>query len=192
MGTTTLVILVILAGLGIYGVAIYNDLVDLKHNVATAWANIDVLLKQRHDELPKLVDVCRAHQQFEQETLDRVMQARAVVARAQAAGDIRQLGVAEGQLHADIGRLFAVAEAYPDLKASDSFRQLQARITDLEQTIADRRELYNESVNLHNVRIDQFPDLVVAGFFGFLAARALKFSSAEKTDVSISKLFKSP
>lgn len=190
MSITLLVILVVLAGMTIYGVMIYNDLVNLKHNIATAWSNIDVLLKQRHDELPKLVDVCRAHQQFEQETLDRVMQGRAAVSKAQASGDLQQLGVAEGQLHAGIGRLFAVAEAYPDLKASASFRHLQARVTDLEQTIADRREFYNESVNLHNVRIDQFPDLLVAGLFRFTPARILKFVSAEKADVSISKLFR--
>lgn len=192
MGMMTLAILIILAGMTIYGVMIYNDLVNLKHNITEAWSNIDVLLKQRHDELPKLVDVCRAHQQFEQETLDRVMQGRAAVSKAQATGDLQQLGVAEGMLHAGIGRLFAVAEAYPDLKASASFRHLQARVTDLEQTIADRREFYNESVNLHNVRIDQFPDLLVAGLFRFTPARILKFVSAEKTDVSISKLFKAP
>lgn len=192
MGMMTLAILIILAGMTIYGVMIYNDLVNLKHNITEAWSNIDVLLKQRHDELPKLVDVCRAHQEFEQETLDRVMQGRAAVSKARSAGDMQQLGVAEGMLHAGIGRLFAVAEAYPDLKASASFRHLQARVTDLEQTIADRREFYNESVNLHNVRIDQFPDLLVAGLFRFTPARILKFVSAEKADVSISKLFKAP
>lgn len=192
MGMMTLAILIILAGMTIYGVMIYNDLVNLKHNITEAWSNIDVLLKQRHDELPKLVDVCRAHQEFEQETLDRVMQGRAAVSKARSAGDMQQLGVAEGMLHAGIGRLFAVAEAYPDLKASASFRHLQARVTDLEQTIADRREFYNESVNLHNVRIDQFPDLLVARLLNFTPARILKFVSAEKADVSISKLFKAP
>ena len=172
-----------------YGVVIYNGLVQLKHNVAKAWANIDVLLKQRHDELPKLVEVCRQYKQFEQDTLSRVTEARAQVARAREAHDVPALGHAENLLRSGLGRLFAVAEAYPELKANEHFAQLQTRITALENGIADRRELYNEAVNVHNVRIEQFPDTVVAGLFRYATQPLLQFSSAAKADVDIKALF---
>ena len=159
----------------VYLIIIYNNLVSLKHNVSKAWSNIDVLLKQRHDELPKLVETCRQYMQYEQDTLEKVMQARASVATAQQNGDISALGSAEGALSMGLGSLFAVAEAYPELKADQSFQHLQARITGLENTIADRREFYNESVNINNVRIEQFPDVILARFFGFKSFTLLEF-----------------
>jgi LemA protein len=134
---------------------IYNGLVQLKHAVAKAWANIDVLLKQRHDELPKLVETCKQYKQFEQETLQRVIEARSRVQTARENQNIPALGQAEGALRMGLGQIFAVAEAYPELKANEHFMQLQARITALENAIADRRELYNESVNINNIRIVQ-------------------------------------
>jgi len=173
----------------IYIIIIYNNLVSLKHNISKAWSNIDVLLKQRHDELPKLVETCRQYMKFEQETLEKVMQARSSVASAQQAGDVSALGQAEGALRLGLGNLFAVAEAYPELKADETFNHLQARITSLENTIADRREFYNESVNNNNVRIEQFPDVIVARFFNFKAHNLLEFAVEETTDVSIRDLF---
>jgi len=173
----------------IYGIFLYNSLVNLKHNVAQAWANIDVLLKQRHDELPKLVETCRQYMQFEQETLEKVMQARSRVASARAAHDPAALGSAEGGLRDVLGHLFAVAEAYPDLKANESFQHLRTRISGLENAIADRRELYNASVNLNNVRIEQFPDLIVARFFNFRAQRLLEFAESDRQDVDVRRLF---
>ncbi|CAH1747402.1 Protein LemA [Thauera humireducens] len=172
-----------------YGVLVYNGLVSLKHNVAKAWANIDVLLKQRHDELPKLVEVCRQYKQFEESTLTRVTEARARVAQAREAHDVSALGAAEGLLRAGLGQIFAVAEAYPELKANEHFMQLQTRITALENGIADRREWYNEAVNVHNVRIEQFPDLIIARMFGFDAQALLQFATAEKADVDLKALF---
>lgn len=174
----------------IYGVVVYNGLVRLKHNVARAWANIDVLLKQRHDELPKLVEVCRQYKQFEQATLARVTEARASVAAARERHDVPALGAAESLLRAGLSRIFAVAEAYPELKANEHFMQLQSRITALENGVADRRELYNESVNVHNVRVEQFPDLLVARMFGFIPQPLLEFASSEKADVDLKALFK--
>src|SRR5512147_500723 len=106
--------LVMIAGLvvaGIYGVMVYNGLVNVKHNVTKAWANIDVLLKQRHDEIPKLVEVCKQYRQFEQETLERVIRARNMVQSARENQDVGALGSAEAGLRASLGRLFAVAEA---------------------------------------------------------------------------------
>jgi LemA protein len=175
-----------------YGVLLYNNLVGLKHGVAKAWSNIDILLKQRHDELPKLVETCKQYMRFEQETLARVMRARSAVAAAQAAGDLSGLGAAEGALRLGLGNLYAVAEAYPELKANESFQNLQARITGLENSIADRREFYNEAVNRNNVRIEQFPDVMVARWFGFAAANLLEFAAEEKRDLDMRQLFREP
>lgn len=173
----------------IYGIILYNSLVQIKHNVSRAWANIDVLLKQRHDELPKLVETCKQYMKFEQDTLERVMHARSGVSQARERHDVGALGAAEGLLRSSIANLFAVAEAYPDLKTNQTFMQLQSRISSLENAIADRREFYNESVNVNNVRIEQFPDVIIARAFGFEAAALLQFSNAEKADVDVKQLF---
>jgi LemA protein len=173
-----------------YGVFIYNTLVQLKHAVSKAWANIDVLLKQRHDELPKLVEVCRQYRDFEQATLERVIAARGQVKEASQQRDMGALGEAENALRASTMRLFAVAEAYPELRSNENFMQLQARITTLENGIADRRELYNDSVNLLNVGREQFPDLIIARLCGFQEAALLEFSASEKTDVDMATLFR--
>lgn len=189
MSIFTAVVLGLIALALVYAVLVYNGLVNLKHNIAKAWANIDVLLKQRHDELPKLVEVCRQYKQFEQATLARVTEARARVAAARETHDVGALGAAEGLLRAGLGQIFAVVEAYPELKANEHFAQLQGRITALENGIADRREWYNEAVNLHNVRIEQFPDLIVARMFAFSLQPLLQFSSAQKADVNLKVLF---
>ena len=189
MSVTALIVCGLLAVAAIYGVQLYNGLVALKHNVDKAWANIDILLKQRHDELPKLVETCKQYKQFEQETLQRVIAARAQVQEARRAHDVGALGGAEQALRSGLGRLFAVAEAYPELRANENFMQLQQRISSLENAIADRRELYNESVNLNNMRIEQFPEVLIAGAFGFMAKPLLEFSSAEKSDVDLKQLF---
>ena len=190
VGDVLLIVLLVAAILlVVYGIVIYNHLVALKHNVAKAWSNIDVLLKQRHDELPKLVEVCRQYMGYEQETLEKVMQARARVATAREGGDVPALGQAETQLRLGLGNLFALAEAYPDLKANTNFQHLADRVTALENSIADRREYYNESVNLNNVRIEQFPDVIVARKFGFGAFDLLEFTEEEKADVDLQGLF---
>lgn len=174
----------------VYFVGIYNSLVAVRERIKQAWANIDVLLKQRHDELPKLIDTCKQYMQYEQETLEKVMRARAAVFTASAGGNVAAVGAAEQQLRGDVGRLFAVAENYPALKTSESFKQLQARITGLEESIADRRELYNDQVNINNTRIDQFPDALIARRYGFTTRPLLEFTAAEKTDVDVGVLFK--
>jgi LemA protein len=182
-------IIAIAAVLLVYIIIIYNALVSLKHAVSKAWANIDVLLKQRHDELPKLVETCKQYMKYEQDTLDKVMQARAAAWAAREKGDVAGVGAAESTMRMGLGNLFALAENYPDLKANDNFRHLQARITGLENSIADRREFYNESVNTLNVRIEQFPDVIVARNFGFGPAQLLEFSEEELKDVDIKALF---
>lgn len=185
----TIVTLVIAAAIGLYGVVIYNGLVTLKHNVAKAWSNIDVLLKQRHEELPKLVEIARQYMQFEKDTLERVISARSAVFSARESGDVAKVGAAESILRQGLGNLFALAEQYPELKANENFQHLRERITGLENSIADRREFYNDSVNLNNVRIEQFPDLVVARISGFKAQALLEFSAEETRDVDLKALF---
>ncbi len=127
--------------------------------------------------------------QYEQETLEQVMQARAAVSSARERGDVAALGPAETRLRMGLGNLFAVAEAYPELKANDNFKHLQARISGLENAIADRREFYNESVNLNNIRIEQFPDVLIARFFNFMKKQLLEFSEQETSDVNMKELF---
>ena len=189
MGTVSFIFLGIIVVAAIYFINIYNNLVRIKHNVSQAWANIDVLLKQRHDELPKLVEVCKQYMQYEGSTLEKIIQARAGVSKAREAGDIAALGIAESQLRMGLGSLFAVSEAYPELKANQNFQHLQNRITGLEDAIADRREYYNDSVNINNVRIEQFPDLIVARLFNFKEQPLLEFDEEEKQDVDIKSLF---
>lgn len=185
----TLVFLAILAAIAFGGIGLYNRLVALKHRVATSWSNIDVLLKQRHDELPKLVETCKQYMKFEQDTLARVIEARSKVFTAREAQNVPALGQAEGGLRAALGSLFALAEAYPDLKANQTFQQLQTRISSLENAIADRREFYNESVNVNNVRIEQFPDVIIARLLNFKEAQLLEFTEEEKKDVDVKQLF---
>jgi LemA protein len=179
----------VVIGLVVYLISIYNHLVRLKHNVSKAWSNIDVLLKQRHDEIPKLVETCKQYMKFEQNTLEKVMQARAQVSQARQNQDIPGLGQAEGALRMGLGQIFALAEDYPELRANENFQHLQSRISSLENTIADRREFYNESVNINNIGIESFPDIIVARLIGFGARDLLEFEATEIADVSVKQLF---
>jgi LemA protein len=185
------IVLALIVAAVIYVIAIYNRLVNLKHNATKSWSNIDVLLKQRHDELPKLVDTCKQYMQYERETLEKVIKARSRAASARASGDIGALGAAEGALRVSLGQLFALAEDYPDLKANETFQHLQGRITGLENAIADRREFYNESVNLNNIGIEEFPDVIIARFFNFKSFQLLEFEESELADVNVGGLFQS-
>jgi LemA protein len=180
------ILLVLVSG---YFVGIYNGLVRVRAEVKLAWSNIDVLLVQRHDELPKLVATCRQYLQYEQQTLERVMQARSAVASARASGSVTAVGAAESGLRSGLAGLFAVAERYPDLKANEAFQHLQQRISGLEQAIADRREIYNEAVNINNVRIAAFPDVLIATRYDFEPAHLLKFDAAQKADIDMKAEF---
>src|SRR5690606_31530250 len=113
------------------------------------------------------------------------MQARSAVAAAREQGDVKALGLAETQMRVGLGNLFALAEAYPDLKANDTFQHLQGRISELENSIASRREFYNESVNQNNIRIEQFPDVIIARMFNFGPRDLLEFSEEETKDVDV-------
>lgn len=174
-----------------YLISIYNRLVTLKNNVDEAWSNIDVLLKQRYEELPKLVESCKQYMSHEAQLLTDITRLRNDAEAARSNGDAAGLGVIEGGLATALGGLLARAEAYPDLKATDSFKQLMSRISVLEESIADRREFFNETVNLNNIRREQFPDLFIARLFGFGPRQLLVVAEAEKGNVDMKRLFAS-
>lgn len=189
MSLFLLVLLVAVIAVVVWGISLYNALVALKHGVTRAWSDIDVLLVQRHAELPKLVEACRQHQAFERQTLESVVAARGRVQAAREKGDVAALGAAETALRGGLGQIFAVAEAYPELRADASFATLMERVSVLEDGISDRRETYNEAVNIHNVRIEQFPGSLIAGMFAFPPRRLLQFTEGEKRDPDLKQLF---
>jgi LemA protein len=163
-----------------YVVMIYNGLIALKNDIDKAWANIDVMLKQRHDELPKLLDVVKGYMNYERDTLLKITQARSMY---QQAVTMDQKAQADQSMTTALRGFFAVAENYPDLKANNNFLQLQKRITELENQIADRREFYNDSVNTFNIRIQVMPDTFVASFMNLHPRSMFKVEEADKMDV---------
>ncbi|HNX68210.1 MAG TPA: LemA family protein [Candidatus Omnitrophota bacterium] len=176
------VVLFVVIGIVGYLVGIYNGLILVRNNIDKAWANIDVLLKQRHDELPKLVETCKGYMKYEQGLLEKITQARTAF---MSASSIEDKTKAENQLTAGLKTLFAVSENYPDLKANQNFLQLQNRISGLENEIADRREFFNESVNVYNIRIQQLPDVFFAGPLGYSKRSLLEIPKEETQDVKI-------
>ena len=187
---TGMIIFVLLVVIVIgYTVTIYNGLVRLRNEVKLAWSNIDVLLVQRHDELPKLIEVCKRYMQHERETLERVTQARSQVEAARQAGNVTSVSAAEGVMRSGLANLYAVAERYPELKADTVFRNLSARISALETAITDRREIYNDAATAQNVRIETFPDSIVAGMSNFEPAHLLKFDKSQTADVDVALAF---
>ena len=188
MTSLMIFVLILVVTIG-YTITTYNGLVRNRNEVKLAWSNIDVLLVQRHDELPKLIEVCNRYMQHERETLERVTQARSQVEAARQAGNVVSVSAAEGAMRSGLANLYAVAERYPDLKADTMFRNLSARISALETAIADRREIYNDAANAQNVRIEIFPDTIIAGMFNFEAARLLKFDKSQTADVDVALAF---
>jgi LemA protein len=159
-----LVLLAILVLIAIALVVLYNRLVRLRNRVDNAWAQIEVQLKRRWDLIPNLVETVKGYAAHERETFDSVTQARANAQRAQTPAETAE---AEGILGAALGRLFAVAEAYPELQADENFRQLQSELAETENRIAVSRQVYNDSVLTFNNAVQTFPGLVVAGPFNF-------------------------
>jgi LemA protein len=168
----------VVAGVLLYLATIYNGLVSLRNDIDKSWANIDVLLKQRHDEVPRLVDVCKGYMQYERETLQSLVEARS---RYTAANTVAEKARASQNLSASMGNVLAVAEKYPALQASTSFLELQKRITELESQIADRREFYNDAINAFNTRIQAMPDTLMARLFGMTPRPMFQATPAEKT-----------
>lgn len=176
------ILVLVVAALVLYVIIIYNGFIALKNNIERNWSNIDVLLKQRYDELPKLIKVCEGYMQHEQKTLEAVIKARSMVNQA---GNDEQKMQAQNALTDTLKSLFMVVEKYPDLKADKSFQQLGNRITELEDQVADRREFLNESVNIYNIRLDQFPDVIVARIFNFTNRPLWKIDPAHRQDVEV-------
>jgi LemA protein len=175
-------VLLVAVGFVAYAVTLYNSLVQVRNNVDQAWANIDVLLKQRADELGKLIDAVKAYLGYERDLLLRLTTLRAQVGRG--ASDETRLQ-AERELGAGMGRLLAVAESYPELKSSTNFLELQRRITGLEEQISHRREFYNDAVNINNVRMEQFPDQLLASTAGLQRRPLFEASADERADVDV-------
>src|SRR6187549_2656030 len=185
--TLAFVLLLVIAGVAAYTATIYNSLVQVKNNVDQAWSNIDVLLKQRADELGKLIDAVKAYLGYERDLLTRLTSLRAQVARG---GPDESRLAAEREIGATVGRVFALAENYPELKSSGNFLDLQRRITALEEQIAHRREFYNDAVNINNTRMEQVPDRLLARFAGLKRRPLFEASAEERADVNVADRLK--
>jgi LemA protein len=168
--------------LPLYAAMLYNGLVDLKQDIASAWINIDRLLKERHDALPKLIDACRQCQELEPAMLQTVADARSRVASARERCDVPALDAAEGAMRRSLGRLLELAPACSGLCSGKQFMQLQWRIASLENALADRRELYNDAVRRHNLGMAQLPHLIVARLAGFDIKPRLEFEDGGSAD----------
>lgn len=179
----------VVAVTALYGISIYNRLVALKHNVSEAWSNIDVLLRQRYEELPKLVDVCKQYMTHERDMLQSITALREQGDACRSKGDVTGVATAEGLLGRAFTGLIARAEAYPDLKSNEHFTQLLGRISALQESISDRREFYNEAVNLNNIRREQFPDVIIARLFGFAAFTLFEAKEEERGPADMKALF---
>jgi LemA protein len=184
LGLVVLAVLaIIVIAVIMYFVGLYNSLVTFKNNIDRSFSDIDVLLKQRHDELPKLIETCKGYMQYEQKTLQAVTEARTAFMRATTPAEKAQ---ADNLVSGALKTLFAVAEKYPDLKANTNFMQLQGRITELETKIAAQRNAYNEDVNAFNIRIAQMPANFVAGFMGLQPHALFQVAEADREDVKVS------
>jgi LemA protein len=168
------IILLVVLGAGLWVMGAYNRLVNLKERVRAGWSQIEVLLKRRHDLIPNLVESVRGYAAHESGTLESVIAARN---QAVAAKGVQQQAQAEGMLTQALGRLFAVAEAYPELRANQNFMQLQNELTETENGIAGQRQAYNNIVTTYNTSIQQFPTNLIAGPFGFQASPFFEVTS---------------
>jgi LemA protein len=176
-------LLVVAVGVMLWAIGIYNGLIALRNTVDKEFSDIDVLLKQRMDELTKLVDTCKGYMKHEAGTFEKITQARSAVA---GASTVDQRIAAEGMVTSALRGLFAVAENYPELKANQNFLHLQDRISNVETQIATRRDEYNQAVNTYNIRIQVVPDVFVARMLGFTSRELFKAAEADRQDVKIS------
>jgi LemA protein len=189
--TTLLVILGIAAAVILYGIVLYNNLVSLRNRVKNGFSQIDVQLTRRHDLIPNLVEAVKGYMSHERGTLEDVVRARnaAVTGLQNAAADpsnpeaIKQLGAAEGALNGALGRLFALAEAYPDLKANQNMMQFQEELASTENKVAFARQAFNDAVMNYNTGCESFPGSIVANNFNFRPAEFLEIEAPEKREV---------
>jgi LemA protein len=186
----TLVILGVLVAFAVWAISIYNGLVVSRNGYKNAFAQIDVQLTRRHDLIPNLVETAKGYMKHERDTLEAVIAARNVAVTAQKAaaanpGDpsaMGQLGGAENALTQTMGRLFALAEAYPDLKANQNMMQLSEELTSTENKVAFARQAYNDAVMGYNNKREVFPSSIVASMFNFVAAALLEIDNPAKRE----------
>ena len=176
------IISLVIIGLVSWFFTIYNGLIHVKENIKKSWANIDVLLMQRSDEIPKLIKVLKSFAKHEKKMFDNVMVARKSYL---GANSITEKADADNQLSDALKSVFALSEAYPELRSNENFLNLQDRISGLENEISDRRELYNESVNNYNIRIQSLPDVVIANAMGLDQEEMFQVHDLKKKDIDI-------
>jgi LemA protein len=189
--SSTWIILAAIVGLVLFVISIYNGLVSARNRYKNAFAQIDVQLTRRHDLIPNLVETAKGYMAHEKDTLEAVINARntAVSGLKQAAKDpsdpeaMKQLAKAEQGLSGALGRMFALSEAYPDLKANENMMQLSEELTTTENKVAFSRQAYNDSVMEYNTRRESFPANMIAGNFGFRAAELLEIEDEAKREV---------
>ena len=176
------IISLVIIGLVSWFFTIYNGLIHVKENIKKSWANIDVLLMQRSDEIPKLIKVLKSFAKHEKTMFDNVMVARKSYL---GANSITEKADADNQISDALKSVFALSEAYPELRSNENFLNLQDRISGLENEISDRRELYNESVNNYNIRIQSLPDVVIANAMGLDHEEMFQVHDLKKKDIDI-------
>ena len=188
---SSLIVLAIVVGVVLWAMGLYNGLVTARNAFRNAFSQIDVQLQRRFDLIPNLVEVARKYMAHERETLEAVIAARAAAQSGLAAakanpgdpGAMAELASAQGQLNAGLGRLLAVAEAYPELKANQNMMQLTEELTSTENKVAFARQAFNDAVMHYNNRREMFPNSILAGMFGFLPATLLEIAADKQAQV---------
>ena len=176
------VVALIIIGFISWFFTVYNGLIQVKENIKKSWANIDVLLMQRSDEIPKLIKVLKSFVKHEKKMFDNIINARTSYL---GANSVSEKADADNQISEALKSVFALSEAYPDLSSNENFLKLQERISGIENAIADRRELYNESVNNYNIRIQSLPDMFIANTLGLPQEEMFKVQENKKKDIDI-------
>jgi LemA protein len=174
------IILGLMGLLAVYGIAIYNRLVRFKNMMEEGFSGIDVQLKKRYDLIPNLVNTVKGYASHEQQTFERVMEARAKAMSGGGSGSIQEVASAQSALGSAMGRLFAVAENYPQLKADANFRQLQSELSAIEGDLEKARRYYNATVRDNNIAVEIFPNNVIAGMGGFVKGQFFELDSTEE------------
>jgi LemA protein len=170
------IVLLIIVAIAAYLVVIYNRFISLRTGIDASWSDIDVQLKRRYDLIPALVDTVKGYKDYEAETLEKVIQARQ---QGLAAGSVDEKAAAANMISGALGKLFALAEAYPDLKANTTFVKLQNELSNIEDALQNARRYYNAIVRDYNYRLDAFPDLYVAKKFNFTAREYFELDESE-------------
>lgn len=179
-----IVVIALLVLVAFVAIGIFNKFVSNRNRVKDAWSNIDVALKPRHDLIPNLVNTIKGYATHEQETLQQVIAARNAAVNIPT-GEVNKQIEAEGQLQATLGKLFALSESYPDLKANQNFLQLQDKLTDLEADLEKRRRYYNGAVRANNTYGESFPGVIFAGMFGFEHFNYFEAAEHERQNVVV-------